>query len=268
MRRLRLTLEYDGTDFQGWQVQASGRSVQGVVEEAFAKVISEAVRLVAAGRTDAGVHARGQSAHVDVASRLSAEDLRRALNAVLPEDVAVLRLQEAPAGFHARRDARSKQYVYRILNCATPSPLRSRFAWQVRATLQVDAMREAASGLLGTHDFRAFRGAPGGAPPGEETCRTLERLDVVRTADEVRVVAEGRSFLRYMVRTLVGTLVEVGLGRRQVSDLPALLDEGERARAGPTAPALGLCLEWIRYAQDEPLAGPGSERESAASEGA
>ena len=247
MRRFRLTLEYDGTDFQGWQLQARGRSVQGVVEEAIAEVTREEVRVHAAGRTDAGVHARGQVAHFDFETRLSPLALRKALNAVLPRDVAAREVREVPAEFDARRDAISKRYVYRILHRPTPSPLRRTQCWHIRGPLDLEAMQEACDALKGTHDFAALRGAPGGPPEDEETRRTLDVLQVVREADEVRIVAEARSFLRHMVRNVVGTLVDVGQGRLSAPQIAEILASRERARAGPTAPAHGLCLDEIRY---------------------
>ena len=250
MRRFRLTLEYDGAEFQGWQIQARGRSVQGVVESALAQVTSAPLRIYAAGRTDAGVHARGQVAHFDAATRLSPTALCKALNAVLPEDVAAREVAEAAADFDARRDALSKRYVYRILRRRSRSPLRRRYGWHIRGPLALDAMAEATDLLKGTHDFAAFRGAPGGPPADEETRRSLDALRVVRESDEVRIVAEARSFLRYMVRNLVGTLVEVGQGRLSVPQVAQVLASRDRAAAGPTAPAHGLCLEEIRYPVD------------------
>ncbi len=247
MRRFRLTLEYDGSDFEGWQVQARGRTVQGVVEAGLAEVLRESVRIYAAGRTDAGVHARGQVAHFDAATRLQPLELRKALNAVLPGDVAARALREAAPDFDARRDAISKRYVYRILQHPVPSPLRRGYCWHIRGPLDLVAMREASDVLKGTHDFAAFRGAPGGALADEDTRRTLDVLQVDRRAEEVEIVAEARSFLRYMVRNLVGTLVDVAQGRLSPSRLAEVLASRQRGRAGPTAPAHGLCLEEIRY---------------------
>ena len=252
MSRVRLTLEYDGTDFRGWQVQDSGRSVQAVVEESLAKVTQESPRLTAAGRTDAGVHARGQVAHLDTQSRLSPLELRSALNAVLPGDVAVREAVPVGPGFHARYDALWKRYRYRVLNRAAPSPLRGRYTWHLRGRLDLAAMSAAAGALLGEHDFAAYRGAPGGSPPHQSTIRHLSRLEVKGEDDEVWVIAEGKSFLRYMVRNLVGTLVEVGRGRRPHTDPAALFESGDRSRSGPTAPARGLCLERVVYPQIRP----------------
>jgi tRNA pseudouridine38-40 synthase len=256
MRRLRLTLEYDGTDFLGWQMQPEGRCIQGVLEEAVEKVTQQAVRVTAAGRTDAGVHARGQVAHLDLDTRLSAVELRRAFNSVLPYDLAVRQALDAPPDFHARFHALGKSYRYRILNRAAPSPLRRRSTWHLRSRLDLDAMRAAAGLLVGEHDFAAYRGTHGGAPEEESTLRTLDHLDVAREGDELHVWASGRSFLRYMVRNLVGTLVEVGQGRRAPESPAELLSSGDRAAAAPTAPPLGLCLERVIYPGDAAGSGP------------
>jgi len=242
-----MTLEYDGTDFSGFQVQPNGRSVQGVLEAAIAEITREQRRVIPAGRTDAGVHARGQVAHFDCDTRLAPGDLQRSLNAVLPRDVAILELALAAPDFDARRDARAKLYVYRILNRPEPSPLRARTHLHLRAPLDVAAMAQAAKSLIGSHDFSAFRGAPGGVPEDENPRRSLERLDVASRSDEVWVEAEGRSFLRHMVRNIAGTLIEVGQGRRAAAELAEILGSRERSQAGPTAAAHGLCLERVSY---------------------
>jgi tRNA pseudouridine38-40 synthase len=251
VRRFRLVLEYDGTDFSGWQIQPAERSVQGVVEAALREITRESCRLVPAGRTDAGVHARAQVAHVDCETKLEPPALGRALNAVLPRDIAVIGLDVAAAEFHARHTATGKVYGYRILNRSAPSPVRARFSWHLRGSLDVEAMAEAARGVVGTHDFSAFRSARGGPPEDGNPRRTLYRLDVVRCADdEVRIEAFGRSFLRHMVRNLTGTLVEIGQGRHSVSALAAILVSRDRSKAAPSAPAHGLCLERVLYDED------------------
>ncbi len=247
MARFRITLEYDGTDFAGFQLQPNARSVQGVVEAAIAEITREERRVYPAGRTDAGVHARGQVAHFDSGTRLTAADLARGLNAVLPRDAAVVALAEAAPEFDARRDARAKLYAYRIVNRPEPSPLRARTHLHLRATLDVAAMAAAAKSLLGSHDFSAFRGAPGGIPEDENPRRSLDRLDVESLADEVTISAEGRSFLRHMVRNIAGTLIEVGQGRRAPGEVAEILESRDRARAGATAAAHGLCLERVTY---------------------
>jgi tRNA pseudouridine38-40 synthase len=246
MSRIRLRLEYDGTDFHGWQLQAGERTVQGELEAAFAHILGVPVRVHGAGRTDAGVHARGQTAHADVDTRLDPAALQRALNAVLPPDVAVLELAAAASDFDARGAARWKRYVYRILERRPASPLRRRAVWHHHGSLDLGRMRDAARLLEGTHDFAAFRGNPRGS--GDEgTVRTLLRLELRREGDELWIVAEGQAFLRHMVRNLVGTLVEVGRGRLPAESMREILASRDRSRAGPTAPACGLCLEHVEY---------------------
>ncbi len=204
-------------------------------------------RVTGAGRTDAGVHARGQVAHFDTGSRLGDRELARALNAVLAPDVAIVRLEAVSSDFHARFHALRRRYRYRLLAGRPRSPVRRREVWEVRQRLNRAAMARAAAALEGTHDFVAFRGAPGGAPENERTERTLDRLSVDRVRDEIQVVAEAQSFLRHMVRNLVGTLVAVGAGRLPEGAVLEILASRDRSRAAPTAPAHGLCLEWVRY---------------------
>jgi len=245
-RTLRLTLEYDGTEFEGWQSQGAGhRTVQDVLEAALEQVTGRRCPVAGAGRTDAGVHAEGQVASCRPSTALSPEDLCRALNAVLPLDLAVREVAPVPAGFHARRSARGKLYRYALWNGPVRSPLRERTHWGVRTPLDVGAMRAAAALLVGTHDFAAFQSSGGGT---RTSVRTLERLDVEGApGGEIRVWAGADGFLRHMVRALVGTLVEVGRGRRAPGDLPEVLASGDRARAGPTAPARGLTLVRVEY---------------------
>jgi len=242
----RLSLEYDGREFAGWQLQSAGqRTVQGTLQEAFQRVTGCEVRVIGAGRTDAGVHAEGQVASVVVETELAPERLRRALNGVLPPDLAVWECALAPEGFHARYQARSKLYRYRIWNGESRSPLRAARAHPVPSALDVEAMRRAAALLLGTHDFAAFRTAGSSV---HSTVRTLERLDVVaEPRGEIDLLVAGDGFLRQMVRILAGTLIEVGLGRRDAAGLPAVLAARERSRAGPTAPAQALTLVRVSY---------------------
>jgi tRNA pseudouridine38-40 synthase len=243
----RVVLEYDGTDFEGWQVQPGARrTVQGVLEEAFARLARGGpVAVFGAGRTDAGVHAEGQVASVRAATRLDPSALERALDALLPPDLAVRALAPAPAAFHARRDARSKLYVYRVWTGPARSPLRERFSLRVRRPLDLAALRRAAAQLVGTHDFASFRAAGGS---GRTSVRTLTRLDLVgEPGGELRFELEGTGFLRHMVRNVVGTLLEVGRGRRCADAIPALLAARDRRQAGPTAPARGLTLVRVDY---------------------
>jgi len=251
----RLTLEYDGAAFQGWQAQAGEvRTVQGVLEAAIARVSGERVRVQGSGRTDAGVHAEGQAASVRLATALPPERLQRALNGVLPPDLAVRDLRVAPAGFDARRSARSKLYRYALWNGPVRSPLRAARAFCLPQRLDVEAMREAARALVGTHDFRSFQAAGSSVAT---TVRTLLRLEIRGAPGRALALDfEGTGFLRHMVRNLVGTLVEVGTGQRAAGQMPALLAARDRSRAGRTAPAHGLTLLRVRYEGDPEESGP------------
>jgi len=242
----RLTLEYDGTDFHGWQVQPGGRrTVQGSLEEALARLTGQSVRVVGSGRTDAGVHAREQVASVRVESRFDAVALQRALNGVLPPDVVVAAATPAPDDFHARRDARSKLYGYRIWNGGRPSPLRARFSHWLPAALDLEAMTQAARACRGRHDFGSFQTAGSDV---ETRVRTISHLGVTgESRGEIEILVEANGFLRHMVRNLVGTLIDVGLGRRAPDSMAALLAARDRRRAGSTAPARGLTLLRVSY---------------------
>jgi tRNA pseudouridine38-40 synthase len=259
----RLTLEYDGEAFEGWQLQPGvRRTVQGVLEAAVARVTGQRVRVVASGRTDAGVHAEGQVASLQLETDLDADRLRCALNGVLPRDVAVVDAARAPDAFHARRDALTKLYRYRIWNGRDRSPLRERRALYLAHCLDLAAMRRAARAFEGTHDFASFQ-ASGSSVASSE--RTLLRLEVAGEAGAVvALLFEGGGFLRHMVRILAGTLLAVGSGRWAPEDMPAILAARDRRRAGPTAPAHGLTLVAVHYAMDPPWEG---SRESAAHPG-
>lgn len=252
MATYRLTLEYDGRDFEGWQVQpGERRTVQGVLQAAVTRVTGESARVVGAGRTDAGVHAEAQVASLVLEAAPEADALGRSLNGVLPEDVAVRACERAPDGFHARYDARGKLYRYRVWNARSPSPLRRERVHHVRSPLDLRAMREAAAHLVGRHDFRSFQAAGSAV---RTTVRSVERLDWSGApGDELRLEVEGEGFLRHMVRIVVGTLLEVGLGRREAASLPAVLAARDRTRAGRTAPPQGLTLVRVLYgARDFP----------------
>jgi tRNA pseudouridine38-40 synthase len=242
----RLILEYDGTEFEGWQRQPAGhRTVQAVLEEALARLTGAPVAVTGAGRTDAGVHAEGQAASARFPTRLDPVELRRALNAVLPDDVAVVDLGLAPDDFDARRDARSKLYRYSIWNGATRSPLRRARSHAHASPLDLPAMARAAHLLLGTHDFASFQAAGSSVRTSE---RTLHRVDLRgRAGGGIAIEVEGDGFLRHMVRALVGTLLEVGSGRRAAEDLPGVLAARSRSAAGPTAPARGLTLVRVEF---------------------
>ena len=245
MPRYRLTLEYDGTGFVGWQFQGDGRSVQEAIERAVENFCGEQVRVHGAGRTDSGVHALGQCCHLDLARPAAPEVLRNALNAHLrPAPVVVLDAAEAAPAFDARRDATARVYLYRIANRAAPLALARDRVWHVPRPLDAGAMGEAARLLEGTHDFTTFRAARCQA---SSPVRTLDSLAVVRDGDEIAVRALARSFLHHQVRAMVGTLAEVGDGRRTPAEIGAALAARDRRRSGPTAPASGLYLEAVIY---------------------
>lgn len=242
MRTLKLTLQYDGTDYVGWQRQPEGVSIQGLLEDALRPIEGADVVVHGAGRTDAGVHALGQVASVTIAAPLDTETLMRALNAVLPPDVRVLSVEERPPGYHARFHSTGKVYHYRIVNAPTVSPFVRRHVWHVIPRLDVAAIRDAASRLVGTHDFAAFQGA---GTVVASTERTIERIEWREgSGNDVPSVLEieGTGFLRHMVRTIAGTLVEMGLGRWPPADMSRILASRDRAQAGTTAPAAGLFL--------------------------
>ena len=250
-----LLLEYDGTSFAGWQRQASGLTVQSVLEDACARLNGGAsVSSFVAGRTDAGVHAAGQVALVALPDRHRAEQVRDALNFhLLPHPVVVLRAAPAAPGWNPRFDALGRAYAYRILNRRARPALDRHRAWHVERPLDADAMAEAASLLLGRHDFTSFRAS---ACQAKSPLRTLDRLDVTRRGDTLLIAAEARSFLHHQVRNMVGTLKLVGEGRWRPAQVRAALDARDRRAAGPTAPPDGLTLMGVRYARD-PFVGGG-----------
>jgi tRNA pseudouridine38-40 synthase len=241
---VRLILEYDGTEYAGWQVQPQARTVQAVLEAALARLFGVPTRVHAAGRTDAGVHATGQVACFRTNRTLSPEVVQRALNALTPPDLAVRAVDLVDERFDARRSARGRTYLYRIWNRPVASPFWRRYAWHIRRPLAVEEMAVAAQSLLGAHDFTSFRAADcDAAHPVRQVRRSTVRADRALVSYEI----EATAFLRHMVRNIVGTLVEVGLGRRAPADIPALLAARDRGRAAATAPAHGLCLTAVTY---------------------
>jgi tRNA pseudouridine38-40 synthase len=245
MRTLKLTVTYDGTRFVGWQRQAEGDSIQGLLEDALARFEGAPVTVHGAGRTDAGVHALGQVASVRVTCGHDVATLTRALNAHLPADVRVLSVEEADPEFHARFSARSKTYRYVIRNAPVARPFERLYVWHLSGRLDVDAMREAAGTVVGTHDFAAFQSV-GTETPG--SVRTMLRSDIVELEPGlIAYEVTGEGFLRYMVRALTGTLVEIGRGWREPGSMRALLAGGRRADSGATAPPHGLFLVSVDY---------------------
>jgi tRNA pseudouridine38-40 synthase len=239
-----LLLEYSGTRYHGWQWQPNAVTIQGTLETCLARLTNGPVRLHAAGRTDAGVHALGQVAHFDTASTIALTALVRGANSLLPDDIVVRQAEEAPADFHARYAARCKTYAYIVHNHPVPSALRAPYVWHVPPALDLAAMRTAARVLLGRHDFSAFRAASCAA---RSPWRCLRCLRISRHAERLVFVLCADGFLQHMARNLVGTLVAIGRGQIAADAMPAILHARQRQHAGPTAPAQGLFLVRVRY---------------------
>ncbi len=240
MPRYKLTVEYDGTGLVGWQRQPNGLSVQEILETAFERFAGMPVFIQGAGRTDAGVHASAQVAHVDLDRPLPPREIQGAANFhVRPHAVAVLGVEPVADSFHARLRAIRRTYLFRILNRRPPPALDRHRVWHVSAPLDADAMAEAAGMLVGRHDFTTFRAR---LCQARSPVKTLDRLDVVRDGDEIRIAAEARSFLYHQVRNIVGTLKLVGTGQWRPADVEAALAARDRAAGGPTAPPEGLTL--------------------------
>ncbi len=253
-RTLKLTLAYDGTAYRGWQRQAGGASIQGLIEEALARIEGAPVTVHGAGRTDAGVHALGQVASVRLEATLDTRTLRRALNATLPSDVRAVAVDEAPEGFHARFSATGKVYEYWIFDGDVQTPFARGWSWHRPYGLDVAAMDRAAGALVGTRDFAAFQST------GTDVTSTVRTMTHARVRTEpahagpigltdrfVVIRVEANGFLRHMVRAITGTLVDIGEGRRPADSLPALIASRDRASAGATAPARGLVLVRVDY---------------------
>lgn len=245
MPRYRLTIEYDGRPYNGFQAQASQPSVQGALEAAVKAFTGQDIRVAAAGRTDTGVHATGQVVHVDLERDWPAETVMNALNAHLTrEAVSVLDASVAPEGWHARFSANERRYLYRILNRRAPPALDKGKVWHMKKAIDADAMHAAAQVLVGLHDFTTFRDM---ACQSKSPLKTLDVARISRVGDEVHLVFEARSFLHRQVRSMTGTLVEVGVGRWTADDVRAALEAKDRTACGPVAPSDGLYLTGVGY---------------------
>jgi tRNA pseudouridine38-40 synthase len=245
IRTIKLILEYEGTNYLGWQIQARGPTLQGVIEEQLCRLTGESVRLSASGRTDAGVHALGQVAHFRTRSSLALSSFQNALNSLLPADIVVLKVEEVDEEFHARKGVKSKIYEYRILNRNLRSVFHRRDAWHIPQTLNLDTMKTASRFLVGEHDFSSFQSS------GSSVKTTVRRIFCAEwrkgQGGLLRFEIEASGFLRQMVRAIVGTLVDVGRGKLSPEDFEKILLARDRKKAGPTAPARGLFLREVRY---------------------
>jgi tRNA pseudouridine38-40 synthase len=244
LRNLKLTIAYDGAHYRGWQIQPEGKTIQGVLEEKLGLITGEAVRLHAAGRTDAGVHALAQVANVTIQHHIPVLSLQKALNSMLPGDIAINDIQEVESDFQARYGAKIKTYVYRILQQPYPSPFERWYAWHIPRLLNLENMRRSAEHLLGSHNFASFQGSGCCA---KNLVKTIHVIDFQQDNHILSIKIQGDGFLRHMVRNIVGTLVETGRGKLSPDDVKTILAARDRTQAGPTAPPQGLYLAKVEY---------------------
>lgn len=245
MRNIKLTIEYDGTGYHGWQIQPNLDTIQGILEEQIGVVTGERISLIASGRTDAGVHALGQVANFRTESRIPLHAIKQGVNSLVPDDIAIREVEEVADDFHARFSAKSKLYEYRILNSPVLSPIERNFSWHVSRRLDLGKMRKAAKVLLGTHDFSSFRSAQS---DNLNPVRTLMSLEIRKRGNHIiSVRTRANAFLKQMARNIVGTLVDVGRGRIDPQGLGDILSARDRTRAGMAAPPHGLFLVEVTY---------------------
>ena len=245
MRNIKLLIEYDGANYQGWQVQPKGPTIQGVIEEKLALLTGETIHLIGSGRTDAGVHALGQIAHFKTKSKMDIRSIQRALNSLLPHDIVIQRAEEVEEDFHDRKHSQSKVYEYQILNRNLRSVFHRGHAWHLPQELDLKEMKKATQKLLGEHDFSSFRSV---GSPTRTAVRRVTRAEWRKSRDGLlRFEIEANGFLKQMVRAIIGTLVEVGKGKISSEEFQRILDSKDRKRAGPTAPAHGLFLKEVKY---------------------
>ncbi len=245
MRNIKLLIEYDGTNYLGWQVQPKGPTVQGILEEKIGLLTGQPVQLFGSGRTDSGVHALGQVAHFKTQSQMEVARIHRALNSLLPRDIVVQKVEEVDEDFHARKYSKSKIYEYRILNRNLRSAFHRGYVWHIPQKLNLAEMKKATRSLMGEHDFSAFRTV---GSPTRTTVRKVIRAEWKRGQNGlIRFEIEANGFLKQMVRSIVGTLVEVGKGKMKAGDIRKILNSKDRKEAGPTAPAQGLFLKEVKY---------------------
>jgi len=245
MRNVKLLIEYDGANYLGWQVQAKGLTVQGMIEDKLAILTGETIHLIGSGRTDAGAHALGQVANFKTRSQMEVHTFQKALNSLLPSDIVIKEVEEAGEDFNARKSAKSKVYEYRILNRSNRSVFDREYAWHIPQRLKLQEMRIATQILVGEHDFSSFRSV---GTPTKTAIRKVIRAEWKRDKEgSLRFEIEANGFLKQMVRAIVGTLVEIGRGKIGVDEFRQILDSKDRSLAGPTAPAHGLFLKEVEY---------------------
>ena len=245
MRNFKMVLQYEGTRYQGWQKQEStDNTIQGKLEALLSRMCGTKTEIQGSGRTDAGVHAKGQVANVHMDIAMTAEEVMAYMNRYLPEDIGVVSICEVPERFHSRLNAKGKTYCYQVINSEIPHVFDRKYAYVYPEKLDIEKMRKAADYLLGTHDFASFTSAK---KSKKSTVRTIDEITIERDGDKLIFTFSGNGFLFHMIRILMGTLLEVGEGKRDAESIPALIDSKNRANAGPLVPAQGLMLMEVRY---------------------
>lgn len=245
MENFKIILQYEGTRYQGWQRQESTENtIQGKLERLLEKMCGEPVEIQASGRTDAGVHAYGQVANFHCDTKMSTEEILNYMNSYLPEDIGVISVEKVPDRFHSRLNAKGKTYCYRVMTGKLPHVFDRRYVYETESRPDLEEMKKAAALLLGTHDFKAFTSAKKGK---KSTVRTIKEIKIEQSGDEIRFTYSGDGFLYHMVRILMGTLLEIGEGKRAYTEITDILESGEREKAGFLVPAKGLALMQVMY---------------------
>jgi len=244
LQKLKLTIAYDGSAYHGWQIQPNGITVQETLQQALATMTGESLTVYGSGRTDAGVHAWGQVAHINTSTTIPLNGLWRGLNALLPDDIVIRSVETVTADFHARKSAKAKTYLYCIDNGPQPNPLTRLYSWNIRKNLDISTIYKAADLLQGTHDFISFKAADGETAT---SVRTIKKIRIWKRGSYLFIMIKANGFLKNMVRIIVGTLVEIGAGKRDWQSLAAILAARDRKMAGITAPGKGLMLRTVYY---------------------
>lgn len=244
MRNIKLTIEYDGSNYSGWQRQKNGISIEETLEEAIKKITNEDIKIVGSSRTDAGVHAKGQVANFTTCSKIPVERFPAAINSKLPPDIAVVNAEEVPLDFHSRYSSKGKMYSYTILNRKTPPALMRNYVTHCAYDLDFEKMKKAAVFFIGTHDFSAFKSTGSSV---KTSIRTVNLLELLKDGEIIKMYIEANGFLYNMVRIIAGTLIDVGRGKIPYESIPEIIRSKDRTKSGQTAPASGLCLEKVYY---------------------
>lgn len=244
MRNIKLTIEYDGTSYGGWQKQKNNRTIQQCIEEAIKLLTGEEVELIGSSRTDAGVHAKGMVANFITNSQIPADKFREAINTKLPDDIGIIKSEEVDKNFHSRYDSKGKTYCYTLVNRYEKVCIGRNYVYQVREELNYDLMKEAAKYFLGKHDFKAFKTNGSSV---KTSVRTISGLELELKDDVIKIFVSADGFLYNMVRIIVGTLIEVGKGKIKLEDIESIIRNGDRSKAGPCVPPNGLVLEKVFY---------------------